>query len=68
VASAIIDIKNADGTYSTRIKPGSNLDSNQVNPELKALVQNIVSSDTSKHYKYCPCCRNYEKNEELNAE
>ena len=36
--------------------------------ELKSLVKTIVAGDTSKHYKYCPCCRNYEANEELNSE
>ena len=32
-----------------------------LNPALKAIVARLLNSDTKKHYRYCPCCKNYEQ-------
>lgn len=32
------------------------------------MLQHLLEKDKEKHYRYCPCCRNYEAGEEASAE
>ena len=33
-------------------------------PKLKAIIKHLLVSDSRKHNKYCPCCRNYEEGDD----
>jgi hypothetical protein len=53
----MIDVINLEGeVIGRRPKPNNALE----NKELQRLISHIVTEDQKKHYKYCPCCRNYD--------
>ena len=33
-------------------------------PKLKAIIKHLLVSDSRKHNKYCPCCRNYDEGDD----
>lgn len=39
-----------------------------ISPQLKAVIEKLLSEDAKKHYRYCPCCHNYEKGREPSAQ
>ena len=39
-----------------------------LHPALKSIIKRLLSTDTNRHYRYCPCCKNYEKGQDPNAD
>ena len=63
-----VETSTIDGRQTHKLKEGNPLEKEGTNPELKSLITSIVNGDTAKHYKYCPCCRTYDSNDELTPE
>lgn len=40
-----------------------NAATDSLNPELKNIINSVLSTDSRKHYRYCPCCRKYADDE-----
>ena len=68
LASHIEGSVGPDGRIITKLKDGNPLEKEGTHPELKTLITSIVNGDTAKHYKYCPCCRTYDNNDDLTPE
>ncbi len=39
-----------------------------LHPALKSIIKRLLSTDTKRHYRYCPCCKGYEKGQDPNAD
>lgn len=70
--------KNEEGSIADQIKEvvleeGSSAfkfigSQRSLSPKLKGILNHLLNSDKGKHYKYCPCCRNYEAGDEPSGE
>lgn len=39
-----------------------------LHPALKNIISKLLNTDTKRHYRYCPCCKMYEKGKNPSAD